>query len=401
MNAKSTENVQIHIPFQPINHRGVTPFMKCIFFLFLVFNCSAFGQSIDRQLYVRYFKSLYPYEPAVVREQQMEELSEWRIDQWQHDTLTKRTKFAQFRPDGRPTFYTLKQPYGGDSLIYTFQYDSLNNLVEYKLWSSYNVSNRGIKYTAHYLFNYIGNRLQKVQLFAYDESWSSERMVYSDTLTYSVDLKYVTINNGKTVTKLQDNGVFHGKLKAVDNEQEWKTSCQYKDTNLQIVQRFFQVACLSNALQASAKERHFFYETKMEMGSALVYNEADFRKQTIGFYLDTVKKELFSKSVSSTSEPTSLEDRLTNTATLSHFTPSLLLDYTITTREVSRGNHEYGRDSIQTFYTYTPFGWQQQSIEYHYPTHQMVLRTNDTESEKPSYIPVYILKEWLEWKKRE
>ena len=82
--------------------------MKCIFLLFLGFGLTAFGQTIERQLYVRYFKSLYPYEPAVVREQQLEEVTEWRTDQWQHDTLTKRTKFAQFRSDGRPTFYTLK-----------------------------------------------------------------------------------------------------------------------------------------------------------------------------------------------------------------------------------------------------------------------------------------------------
>lgn len=131
-----------------------------------------------------------------------------------------------------------------------------------------------------------------------------------------------------------------------------------------------------------------------------MYTESEFKQLSTGYFLDTLKKELFTKSFSFTAEPTSLEDRLTNTATLSHFTPSLLLDYTITTREVSRGNHEYSRDSIQTFYTYTPFGWQQQRMEYHYPTHQMVLRSNEEKEEKPSPLPVYVVREWMEWKQR-
>jgi hypothetical protein len=381
--------------------------MKCFCIIFLIVSSSVFGQSIERQLYVRYFKPLYPYEPAVVREQHMEELSEWRTDQWQHDTLIKRTKFAQFRADGRPTFYALRQPYGGDSLIHTFQYDSLNNLVEYKMWSSHNVSHRGTKYNTHYVFSYTGNRLQKVQLYAYDESWSSERMVYSDTLTYSPDLKYVTINNGKSVTKLQAIGALLGRFQAVDKEELWKTKCQYADTSLRILQRFYQIACLDEVLKAGLNQQHILYQFNALNSGKLVYNEADFSKQTVGFYLDTVKKELYSKSVTSMSEPTSLADRFTHTATLSHFTPSLQLDYTITTREVSRGNYEYNGyneysiDSIQSFYTYTPFGWQQQRTEYHYPTHLMQLQTNGTVSEKSSYMPNYVLKEWVEWKRRE
>lgn len=132
-----------------------------------------------------------------------------------------------------------------------------------------------------------------------------------------------------------------------------------------------------------------------------MYTESEFKQLSTGYFLDTLKKELFTKSYSFTAEPTSLDDRLTNTTTLSHFTPSLLLDYTITIRESSRGTHEYGRDSIQTFYAYTPFGWQQQRMEYHYPTHQMVLRTNEEEEDKSSYIPNYVIKEWMEWKRRK
>ncbi|MFY7990757.1 MAG: hypothetical protein ACOVO3_08480 [Fluviicola sp.] len=381
--------------------------MKYFFILFLLVSSSVFGQSIERQLYTRYFKALFPYEPAMVREQKLEEITEWRTDQWQHVTLTKRTKLALFRADGRPTFYAERQPFGGDSLISTYSYDSLNNLVEYKSWSSHNVSQQGTKYNTHYVFTYSGNRLQKVLLYAYDESWSSKRLVYAHTLTYSPDLKHVTINNGKTVTTLQEIGDWSKKVQAVDKEELWKTNCQYADTSLRVLQRFYQIACLDEVLKAGLNQQHILYQFNVQNSGKLVYNEADFSKQTVGFYLDTVKKELFSKSVTSMSEPTSLADRFTHTATLSHFSPSLQLDYTITTREVSRGNYEYNGyneysiDSIQSFYTYTPFGWQQQRIEYHYPTHQMQLQTNGTESEKSSYMPNYVLKEWMEWKRRE
>ena len=373
--------------------------MKYIFFLFLGFGLTTFGQSIERQLYVRYFKSLYPYEPAVVREQHLEVVSEWRTDQWQHDTLTKRTKFAQFRPDGRPTFYTLKQPYGGDSLIYTFQYDSLNNLVEYKLWSPNNVTYKGPKYFAHNVFRYDGNRLKSVQLYKYNESWSMERLIQTDSLVYANDEKSVTIHTGKNAVVLKSDETLGEKTKAIDREKEWKQPCKPIGAFLQPIQRFFQVECLSDFIRRSGEHNTFFYHGEMNRGDRLVYTESEFKQLSTGYFLDTLKKELFTKSVTFTAEPTSLEDRLTNTATLSHFTPSLLLDYTITIRESSRGTHEYGRDSIQTFYAYTPFGWQQQRMEYHYPTHQMVLRTN--EEDKSSYIPYYVIKEWMEWKRRK
>lgn len=380
--------------------------MKCIFFLFLGFGLSAFGQSIERQLYVRYFKSLYPYEPAMVREQQMEEVSEWRTDQWQHDTLTKRIKFAQFRSDGRPTFYSLKQPYGGDSLIYTFQYDSLHNLVEYKLWSPHNVTYQGPKYFAHNVYRYDGNRLKTVQLYAYSESWSMERLIQTDSLVYANDMKNVTIHTGKNTVVLKSDETLGETTKAIDREKDWKQPCQPNDAVLQPIQRFFQVECISDFIRRSGEHNTFFYHGEMNRGGRLVYTESEFKQLSTGYFLDTLKKELFTKSVTFTAEPTSMADRITHTATLSHFNPALQLEYTITTREVSRGNYEYSgyneytKDSIQSFYTYAPFGWQQQRLEYHYPIHQMVLRTNEEKEEKPSPLPVYVVKEWMEWKRR-
>lgn len=385
---------------QPNWHRGVTLTMKCFFIHFLLVSSAVFGQSIERQLYVRYFKALYPYETAIVREQQMEEISEWQTHQWQLDTLTKRTKFAQFLPDGRPTFYTLKQPYGGDSLIYTFQYDSLNNLVEYKLWSPHYVTYKGPKHFAHNIYRYDGNRLKTVQLYAYSESWSMERLIQTDSLVYANDEKSVTIYTGKNTVVLKSDVALGENEKLIDRETDWKQPCQPNDAVLQPIQRFFQVECISDFIRHSGKHNTIFYEGELDRGGRLVYTESEFKQLSTGYFLDTLKKELFTKSFSFTAEPTSLDDRLTNTTTLSHFTPSLLLDYTITIRESSRGNYEYGRDSIQTFYTFTPFGWQHQRMEYHYPTHQMVLRSNEEKEEKPSPLPVYVVREWMEWKQR-
>ena len=375
--------------------------MKCFFILFLLVSSSVFGQSIERQLYVRYFKSLYPYEPAVVREQQMEEVSEWRTDQWQHDALTKRTKFAQFRPDGRPTFYTLKQPYGGDSLIYTFQYDSLNNLVEYKLWSPHYVTYQGTKYFAHNVYRYDGNRLKTVQLYAYSESWSMERLIQTDSLVYANDEKSVTIHTGKNTVVLKSEVAFGEKEKVIDRETDWKQPCKTNDAVLQTIQRFFQVDCLNDFIQHSGKHYTIFYEGEIDRVGSLVFTESEFKQLSTGYFLDTLKKELFTKSLSSIIEPTSLEDRHTKTKTEHHFSPDLRLDYTIAICETSRGDHEYVIDSIQTFYAYTSFGWQKQRMEYHYPLGWMKHLSQEGENEKPSQLPVYVMKEWMEWKRGE
>lgn len=375
--------------------------MKCFFILFLLVSSSVFGQSIERQLYVRYFKSLYPYEPAVVREQQMEEVSEWRTDQWQHDTLTKRTKFAQFRPDGRPTFYTLKQPYGGDSLIYTFQYDSLNNLVEYKLWSPHYVTYQGTKYFAHNVYRYDGNRLKTVQLYAYSESWSMEGLIQTDSLVYANDMKSVTIHTGKNTVVLKSEVTLGANEKLIDRETDWKQPCKPNDAVLQPIQRFYQVECISDIIQHSGKHYTIFYEGEIDRGGRLVYTESEFKQLSTGYFLDTLKKELFTKSLTSIIEPTSLEDRHTKTKTVYHFSPDLRLDYTIAICETSRGTYEYRMDSIQTFYAYTLFGWQQQRMEYHYPLGWMKHLSHEGENEKPSQLPVYVMKEWMEWKRRE
>lgn len=375
--------------------------MKCFFILFLLVSSSVFGQSIERQLYVRYFKSLYPYEPAVVRQQQMEEVSEWRTDQWQHDTLTKRTKFAQFRLDGRPTFYTLKQPYGGDSLIYTFQYDSLNNLVEYKLWSPHYVTYQGTKYFAHNVYRYEGNRLKTVQLYAYSESWSMERLIQTDSLVYANDMKSVTIHTGTNTVVLKSEVVLGENEKLIDRETDWKQPCKPNDAVLQLIQRFYQAECISDIIQHSGKHYTIFYEGEIDRGGRLVYTESEFKQLPTGYFLDTLKKELFTKSLTSIIEPTSLEDRHTKTKTVYHFSPDLRLDYTIAICETSRGDHEYVIDSIQTFYAYTSFGWQKQRMEYHYPLGWMKYLSHEGENEKPSQLPVHVMKEWMEWKRRE
>ena len=375
--------------------------MKCFFILFLLVSSSVFGQSIERQLYVRYFKSLYPYEPAVVREQQMEEVSEWRTDQWQHDTLTKRTKFAQFRPDGRPTFYTLKQPYGGDSLIYTFQYDSLNNLVEYKLWSPHYVTYQGTKYFAHNVYRYDGNRLKTVQLYAYSESWSMEGLIQTDSLVYANDMKSVTIHTGKNTVVLKSEVTLGANEMLIDRETDWKQPCKPNDAVLQPIQRFYQVECISDIIQHSGKHYTIFYEGEIDRGGRLVYTESEFKQLSTGYFLDTLKKELFTKSLTSIIEPTSLEDRHTKTKTVYHFSPDLRLDYTIAICETSRGTYEYRMDSIQTFYAYTLFGWQQQRMEYHYSLGQIAHLSHEGQNEKPSQLPVYVVREWMEWKRRE
>jgi hypothetical protein len=375
--------------------------MKYIFFLFLGFGLSAFGQSIERQLYVRYFKTLYPYEPAIVRDQQMEEISEWQTHRWQRDTLTKRTKFAQFRPDGRPTFYTLKQPFGGDSLIFSFRYDSLNNLVEYKLWSPHYVTSKGQKYFAHNVYRYDGNRLKTVQLYAYSERWSMERLIQTDSLVYASDEKSVTIHSEKKMVVLKPEETLGESAKAIDRESDWKQPCKSTDAVLQPIQRFFQVDCLSDFIQYSGKQQSIFYEGEIDHGGSLVYTESEFKQLSTGYFLDTLKKELFTKSLTSIIEPTSLEDRHTKTKTVYHFSPDLRLDYTIAICETSRGDHEYVIDSIQTFYAYTSFGWQKQRMEYHYPLGWMKQLSHEGENEKPSQLPVYVMKEWMEWKRRE
>lgn len=375
--------------------------MKYTFFLFLGFGLSAFGQSIERQLYVRYFKSLYPYEPAVVRDQQMEEVSEWRTNQWQHDTLTKRTKFAQFRSDGRPTLYTVKQPYGGDSLIFSFRYDSLNNLVEYKLWSPHYVTYHGTKYFAHNVYRYDGNRLKTVQMYAYNESWSMERLIQTDSLVYTNDEKSVTIHSGKNTVVLKTEVASGEKEKVIDRETDWKQPCKSIDAVLQPIQRIFQVDCLSDFIQQSGEQNTIFYEEEVDHGGRLVFTESEFKQLSTGYFLDTLKKELFTKSLISIIEPTSLEDRHTTTKSVSYFSPDLRLDYTIAICETSRGTYEYRIDSIQTFYAYTLFGWQQQRMEYHYSLGQIAHLSHEGQNEKPSQLPVYVVREWMEWKRRE
>ena len=103
----------------------------------------------------------------------------------------------------------------------------------------------------------------KRQLYAYNESWSMERLIQTDSLVYANDMKSVTIHTGKNTVVLKSEEIPGETTKAIDRETDWKQPCKSTDAVLQPIQRFFQVDCLSDFIQNSGEHNTIFMKEKL------------------------------------------------------------------------------------------------------------------------------------------
>lgn len=400
----------------------VTAIMKilCFFSCLLIF--STFAQPLERQLYERYFKALYSYEPAIVRENNISELIVWRTEKWENSSSKKKKIVVQFRKDGRPVKASSREPFGGDTLVATYAYDSLGNLIEFKEWSPVRVSYAADDIRRHYFFRYNGRRLQQVFSYRMTGTYSHEAVLFCDSLVYSADGKTASIFHGSAngfkppfgqfpplvypsnskVTTLQEGGEnSFGRL--LDKESDWRQPCNYLNEQLKIIQQYFAVSCLNPTIVSAtngSRVSHYFREVNTVAPLVLVFSRETFDQLTNAFYLDTLNQLLTIKTEQSSVEPTSMEDRFHHSITIFHYNKALQLLFSEGIAESSRGINEYSRDSIQTFYTYTDFGWQQNRLEYHYNSSvfraQEIAANPETNQPVKEKLPTWVVEERME-----
>jgi hypothetical protein len=202
------------------------------------------------------------------------------------------------------------------------------------------------------------------------------------------------------VTTLQEGGENSlGRL--LDKESDWRQPCNYLNEQLKIIQQYFAVSCLDPTIvSATNGSRVSHYSIEVNTVAPLVFSRETFDQLTNAFYLDTLNQLLTIKTEQLSVEPTSLEDLVHHSTTVFHYNKALQLLFSEGIAESSRGINEYSRDSIQTFYTYTDFGWQQNRLEYHYNSSvsraQEIAANPETNQFAREKLPTWVVEERME-----
>lgn len=385
--------------------------MKCIFLLFLGFSLSTFSQSLERQLYTTYFKSLYLYEPAVIRKQKIESLtilsSEFRKDSMTFSALKEK---AVFRKDGRPISHVVYTDFHRDSILYDYRYDSLGNLVEFKKWKPKNRWEKNDNVEQHFFFKYAQNRLEQVFSFYMNHDMQVEMMQRCDSLKYETDQEHVTIFTGNEKgfkiglfkelrfiypLNLRATHVLYSPASKalsppVDDENLWNNSGEYGNENLKLIQKITGTKCIDNRIVQVAETINFC--SKDSLNSVLLKGTKimSYVMEDSGtLIIDTLIKELIIKSDLLSIQPTSMEDRVSRTISHQYFNYDMRLLRIETSQESSRGMREHFLDSSTVSFTYFDFGLIQMKQEEH-----QWRSACDTNSEAIRFVESMTLTKW-------
>lgn len=363
--------------------------------LFCLTAFAGFSQTTDRYLYEYYFKRLYTYEPAMMRENKIDSLEVVSFEK-RGDEVTYRGRKEQisFRQDGRPIRQINRADYGKDSTVSDYSYDRLGNLVEFRRWIPKRISYQEDRVLERQFYQYESNQLVKVFSYAMVDGNNYLTLRFCDSLSYSPDLQKVTIIHGnadgskvifnKTPKfsypfKAQNNTIFtatekNRSDKPVDKESYWSVSCTYSNPELKEIQSRMKTTCLNPSVVQS------FYMLQSKKALKITYDRAAFGLSADAFFIDTLEQRLFVKSEHHFRQPTSLEDRVAHTHSTDRYNFQMQLLITESIRESSRGQREHSRDSSQTFYFYFDFGLLQRKLQYIYPSsvHREILYTDQT-----------------------
>lgn len=359
--------------------------------LFCLTAFAGFSQTTDRYLYEYYFKQLYRYEPAMMRENKIDSLEVVSFQKrGDEETDQGRKEQLSFREDGRPIRQINRADYGKDSTVSDYSYDRLGNLVEFRRWIPKHISYQEDRVLERQFYQYENNQLVKVFSYAMVDGNNYLTLRFCDSLSYSQDLQKVTIMHGnadgskvifnKTPKfsypfKAQNNTIFtatekNRSDKPVDKESSWSVSCTYPNPELKEIQSRIKTSCLNPV----------FIQAFQGSGARLTYNRKVFDEKSTSCFIDTLEQRLFVKSDMYFRLPTSLEDRETKTLSTDRYNFQMQLLISESVRESSRGQREHSRDSSQTFYFYFDFGLLQRKLQYHYPSsvHREILYTDQT-----------------------
>jgi hypothetical protein len=376
--------------------------MLKVFLIFLAINSGLFvlanqdakieTKPLDRILYERYFKRLYKYEPAVIRENNisyLEVVSKQKIG----DSLisTGLNHKIEFRKDGRPIQMTEWFDYHRDSLISDFSYDSLGNLLECHIWKpTFNYRNGEMikKDKSRNIFKY--NNLSLYIVLNYDNNYSNRDLTLRscDSLSYNIQNQKVSIfhgNSKRSIIIYKSNPTFIYPIhsdnteyfewitnreneKPVDKESEWKLNCNYSKSVLKDLQKITGENCINRLLVSSVRGggvNIFSTGIQPEITSLEFIKENMISDNNI-IYVDTLQKLISVKQSFFISEPTSLENRNTSTNSIKTYDFAMRLVKIESVSQSSRGQFESSRDSSETYFTYYDFGLMKLKQEIHY-----------------------------------
>lgn len=355
--------------------------MKSTILLFCLVVFTGFGQTINRQLYERYFKQLYTYEPAMVRENNIDSLEVFYSKKWGDETwLQGKKESISFREDGRPIQRITWEIYDRDSVMEHYRYDSLGNLVEYRQWIPKGINEREDKVLRNQFYQYRDNLLINVFCYSMINGNNYLTLRFCDSLSYSADFQKITITHGGAdgsevifnkipqfsyPVKARNNTVFIATEKArpdkpVDKEIFWSAPCNYSVPELKEIQSRMKTPCLNPLVVQS------FYMLQSKKDLKVTYDRAVLGLSVNAFFIDTLEQRLFVKNSRYSRQPTSLEDRETRTISTDRYNFQMQLLISESIEERSRGKREYSVDSSQTIYTYFNFGLLQRKLEYIY-----------------------------------
>lgn len=358
-----------------------------VLFPFIAFSC--FAQSPERQVYLHYFKPLYAYEPALIRENAIQSLS-IRISELRNNTVDFEgiKERIDFREDGRPTMHVVKDWSYGDSIYKVYTYDSIGKLIEYNSWSALTRKSEVNRNLGHNFFIYDGNRLKKAFYFNARYNGDDEAiLIQCDSLIYNDKKQTITILTGfASDQKIALNGpptTFYPNLKIkeqtlpfnefattekpVDKELLWTNPIVYSQKELTNLQRITKYDDLSALIKTTGCNGVFIDSAQARAEKSL------FPEHRFGLFsescildIDTIRRKIYCKTSTGGIEPTSLENRVHSTVSLHTFDYSLRLLRTESIHESSRGVQEFFRDSSITIYAYYKFGLLERKQEFHY-----------------------------------
>jgi hypothetical protein len=171
--------------------------MKGSIFIFCLVVFNGWSQTLSRQLYEHYFKGLYKYEPAMVRENNISSLEVFASEMLGDEVIYQGKKeWVDFRKDGRPIQQITWDVYHRDSIITDFSYDSLGNLVEFRQWIPKRSNMDPLRELEHAFFQYEVGYLIKVFSYSMKNGDNYSTLNYCDSLNYSADKQKVSILHG-------------------------------------------------------------------------------------------------------------------------------------------------------------------------------------------------------------
>lgn len=334
--------------------------MKHLILLLCLVPVLCFSQSLERQIYKHYFEYEFKHESAFVRENKISSIVKREIetigDSVIHNFVLEKTSF---RTDGRPIKNEYWYDHNRSIIIKDFTYDSLNNLTEIRDWKPEVSRYEPLKERSRMVCSYDSTRLVKVFYFQPGEHAVSGRC---DSLAYSENEKQVVIFSGgqtaknsfapnekpafiypilnKHVLKQLSTG---DSLKPIDKKSVWETEnqCSYKYRPALIkLSEITGVSCLPQEIANTYEKMNKTVENNelIEFISFVdtadhVFNSfhpsSDYSPDSLDLRtivrIDLKNKKIEFQTAGIMSRPTSMEDIVTYSRTVSHYDFSMRL----------------------------------------------------------------------------